>query len=73
MVINDMLVDFLADSAVAFRVMGLKSFKDLMKKANRRIILKSPRTYSRLVKVKAKQIKKELLGIVAVSVSVSVY
>ena len=64
-VINDMLVDFLADSGVAFRVIGLKTFKDLMKKANRRINLKSPRTYSRLVKVKANQIRKELLSIVA--------
>ena len=58
--ISDAIVDFLADAGVAFRVVGLASFERLMKIANRRIKLKSPVTYSRLVKVKAAEIKKEL-------------
>ena len=48
--IDDAIVDFLADSGVAFRVVGLSSFDKLMKLANRRIILKHPTTYSRLIK-----------------------
>ena len=38
--IEEALVDFLADSGVAFRVVGLDSFKNLMNVANRRIKLK---------------------------------
>ena len=63
--ITDAIVDFLADSGVAFRVVGLPSFQRLMKIANRRIKLKHPTTYSRLVKSKAEEIKQELLDIIA--------
>ena len=61
--ISDAVVDFLADSGVAFCVVGLESFKKLMNIANRRIKLKSPRTYSRMVQVKAKEIKQEIIEI----------
>ena len=63
--ITDAIVDFLADAGVAFRVVGLASFERLMKIANRGIKLKSPVTYSRLVKVKAAEIEKELIEIIA--------
>ena len=63
-VIDDAIVDFLADSGVAFKVVGLDSFKNLMKVANRRIKLKHRTTYSKLVKVKAEQIRKEILSII---------
>ena len=43
--ITDAILDFLADSGVAFRVVGLASFDRLMKIANKRIKLKDPRTY----------------------------
>ena len=49
--IDDAIVDFLADSGVTFRVVGLASFDKLMKFANRRINLKHPPTYTRLIKI----------------------
>jgi hypothetical protein len=63
--IEDAIVDFLSDSGVAFRVVGLASFKKLMEIANRRIKLKHPKTYARLVKAKAADIKQDLLDIIA--------
>ena len=70
--ITDAIVDFLADSGVAFRVVGLDSFHKLMRIANRRIKLKHPVTYSRLVKVKAEEIRKDILDIItAVKTDVS--
>ena len=63
--IEDAIVDFLADSGVAFRVVGLASFKKLMEIANRRIKLKHPKTYARLVKAKDADIKQDLLDIIA--------
>ena len=62
---TDAIIDFLADSGVAFRVVGLASFDKLMKIANKRIKLKDPRTYSRLMKIKAAEIKKDILEIIA--------
>jgi hypothetical protein len=53
--IEDAIVDFLADSGVAFKVKGLDSFKNLMKEN---------KTYSKLVKVKAEQIRREILSII---------
>ena len=47
--INDGIVDFLADTEVAFNVVGKASFDRLMKIANKRIKLKHPTTYSRLM------------------------
>ena len=51
--IQEAIIDFLADAGVAFNVVGLDSFKKLMEIANRRIKLKHPATYSKMVKVKA--------------------
>ena len=62
--ITDAIVDFLADSGVAFKIVGLESFHNLMRIANRRIKLKHPVTYSRLVRVKADEIRKDLLDII---------
>ena len=62
--ITDAILDFLADSGVAFRVVGLASFQKLMNIANKRIKLKHPITYSRMVKVKAEEIKRELHEII---------
>ena len=63
--ITDAIVDFLADSGVAFRVVSLPSFHNLMKIANRRIKLKHPTTYSRLVKTKAEEVKQDVLDIIS--------
>ena len=63
--ITDAIVDFLADSGVAFRVVGLESFQKLMNIANKRIKLKHPTTYSRLVQTKATEIKQDLLDIIS--------
>ena len=62
--ITEAIVEFLADSGVAFRVVGLPSFKKLMRIANRRIKLKHPTTYSRLVRNKADEIRQDLLDII---------
>ena len=43
--ITDAIIDFLADSGVVFRVVGLESFKKLIKIANKRIKLKHPVEY----------------------------
>ena len=59
---DEAVVDFLADSGVAFRVAGLPSFQRMMKLANKRIKLKHPQTYSRMVKPKVAQIKQDLLA-----------
>ena len=62
--IDDAIVDFLADSGVAFKVVGLESFKSLMSLANRRIKLKHRTTYSKLVKVNAEQVRREIFSII---------
>ena len=62
--IDDAIVDFLADTGVAFNVVGKASFDRLMKIANKRINLKHPTTYSRLMKVKAAEIKQDIMDIV---------
>lgn len=62
--LDDAIVDFLAESGVAFRVVGLESFERLLKLLNKRVNLKHRTTYSKLVKVKAAEIKKEILDII---------
>ena len=64
MAISDAIIDFLADAGVAFNVVGLDSFKRLMEIANRRIKLKHPNKYSKMVKVKADGIRQDLLDII---------
>ena len=62
--LDEALVELFADSGIAFRVAGLKSFEKVLKVANKRIKLKDPRTYSRMTKLKAKEIKEEILEII---------
>ena len=62
--VSDAVVDFLADTGVAFRVAGRPSFINLMHVANKRIKLKSPLTYSRMVKTKAEEILNNVAGII---------
>ena len=62
--LDDAIVDFLAESGVAFRVVGLESFDRLLKVLNKRANLKHRTTYSKMVKVKAAEIKKEILDII---------
>ena len=61
---SDAIIDFLADAGVVFNVVGLDSFKRLMEIVNRRIKLKHPNTYSKMVKVKADGIRQDLLDII---------
>ena len=58
--LDEALVELFADSGIA----GLKSFEKVLKVANKRIKLKDPRTYSRMTKLKAKEIKEEILEII---------
>ena len=62
--ITDAIITFLADSGVAYSVVGRSSFVDLMKTANKRINLKSPKTYMRLTKIKAEEIDKSIKDII---------
>ena len=62
--IDNAIVDFLADTGTAFTVVGEESFIKLMKVANRKIKLKHRTTYSRLVKVKANEIRKHIHEII---------
>ena len=64
---DDALVDFLAESGTAFRVAGLPTFKRMINIANRRIKVKHPMTYNRMVKNKAENIKKDLINILTVA------
>ena len=64
---DDAMVDFLADSGVAFRVAGLPSFKNLINVANKRVKVKHPMTYNRMVTVKARNIKKDLVKLLNVA------
>lgn len=63
--LDEAIVEFIADSGVAFRVAGLKSFEKILKLANKRVKLKDPRTYSRMMKLKAKEIKDDIMAILA--------
>ena len=62
--IDEAIVDFLADSGVAFRVVGLDSFKNLLNVANKRVKVKHPTTYSKKVKVQAENIKNDITSII---------
>jgi len=62
--IDNAIVDFLADTGTAFKVVGEESFIKLMKVANKNIKLKHRTTYSRLVKVKANEIRKNIHEII---------
>ena len=64
--LDDAIVDFLAESGVAFQVVGLESFQRLLKVLNKRADLKHRTTYSKMVKVKAAEIKQEILDIITV-------
>ena len=64
---DDALVDFLAESGVAFRVASLPSFHKMIHIANKRIKVKHPQSYNRMVKVKADIIKKDMVNIFTVA------
>ena len=58
-------MNFLADTGVASRVVGRPSFIALMKTANKRINLKSPQTYSRMVQVKGEEVLDDIASIIS--------
>ena len=58
-VLDDKIVDFLADSGVAFRTIGLQSFKDVIASVNNKVEVKSRVFYSKLVEQKADEIRDE--------------
>ena len=62
--VDDAIVDFLADSGVPFRVVGLDSFKNLLTVVNRRVKLKHQQTYSRKIKTKGENIKSDIYSII---------
>ena len=58
------IITFLADAGIAFNVVGRASFVNLLKTANRRVKLKSPKTYIRLTRVRAEEIDKSIRDII---------
>ena len=68
-VLDDKIVDFLADSGVAFRTIGLQSFKDVIASVNNKVEVKSRVFYSKLVEQKADEIRDELIGMLEYIVS----
>ena len=58
------VVEFIAETGTAFRVVGQPSFKKLINIANNRIQLKDPKTYSRMTGAKADEISKDISDIV---------
>lgn len=61
--ISDAIVDFLADTGVAFSITGRESFIRLMKTANKKIKLKHPSTYSKMIKLRAEEVLDDIAGI----------
>ena len=68
-VLDDKIVDFLADSGVAFRTIGLQSFKDVIASVNNKVEVKSRVFYSKLVEQKADEMRDELIGILEYIIS----
>lgn len=62
--VDEAVVNFLAETGTAFRVVGQPSFKKLMNIANPKIKLKDPRTYSRMTSAKADEISKDITDII---------
>ena len=62
--ITEAIITFLADSKIAFSVVGRDSFINLMKVANKRVKLKSPKTYMRLTRLRAEEIDNNIRNII---------
>ena len=62
--ITEAIITFLSDAGIAFSVVGRSSFVNLMKVANKRVKLKSPKTYMRLTRLRAEEIDKNIRDII---------
>ena len=58
--LDNAVVDFLAESSCAFRVVDLPSFKEMFKIANSKITIKSREFYSKLVSKHANEVLEDL-------------
>ena len=58
------IVEFLAESNAAFRVVDLESFKNMFSCINNKVAVKSREFYSKLVTTKVNEIRTDLLSIV---------
>ena len=59
-VLDDKIVDFLADSGVAFRTIGFQSFKDVIASVNNKVEVKSRVFYSKLEMSLEKQLEPQM-------------
>ena len=64
--IDTSIVNFIAETGSAFRIVETDSFRKLMETANKYIEVKSARTYSRMVAVEANQVQRDIRAIVQV-------
>ena len=62
--LDESITKFLAESGVAFRVVDLDSFKNLIKIANDKLTVKSREFYSKLVTRKADEIRQDMINII---------
>jgi hypothetical protein len=62
---DDKMVEFFADTFTPFNVVGKESFKNVIKVACGGIKVKNPRTYSRMVEAKAKNVLGQVTDIMA--------
>ena len=62
--LDEAIVNFLAESGSAFRVVDLNSFKDMFRVTNDKIEVRSRKYYSNLVTMKANEMREELLGMI---------
>ena len=62
--LDNAVVDFLAESSCAFRVVDLPSFKEMFKIANSKITIKSREFYSKLVSKHANEVLEDLQSII---------
>merc|ERR1712082_344660 len=64
--LDEAVVVFLANSGVALRVVELDSFKKLFKIVNPNIDIKSRKSYTKMIKVKGEELRKEIINIIEV-------
>ena len=62
--LDEAIVEFLAESNVAFRVVDLDSFKKMFSFLNNKVKIRSQRFYSKMVTTKSDEMRKDLYSII---------
>lgn len=62
---DESLVDFVAETGVSFNVLGTTAFKNVIQVANRKLIVKTPKTISNHVTKRSRGIMSQVCDIIA--------